>query len=144
MAGQFSAVVNHETLLEIARAELHAHVEKKDDVGKAVAAPPQRRRELLQFGHTLAHYERPQIVKYAERQQHEPIVIEVLVRIDHGRWSLLDPSRLSPLAFRVLFVGLVTLALASVDRLLALGYLTRRESLEERIFALERWLLLDG
>lgn len=142
MAGQFFGVVDHEALLEVARAKLHSHVQEEDEVGEAVAAQPDGRRYLLELGHALSDDQRPEIVEDAAREHHEPVVVEVLVRIDHGFGWPLGPSRPSASSAGVLVVGLVALALGSVDRLLAFGYLSRGEPLEEGVLALEGRLLL--
>lgn len=143
MAGQLLAVVNHEALLEIAGAKLDAHVEEEYEIGKAVAAEPERRCHFLKLRHTLPDDEGPEIVEDTGGQQHEPVVVKVLVRIDHSfRWFL-RPTWPASSAARVLVVGLVALALARIYRLLALGYLSGGEALEKGILALERWLFLN-
>lgn len=43
----------------------------------------------LELGETLAHDQRPQVVQHARRHQHQPIKMEILVRIDDGA-ALLD------------------------------------------------------
>ena len=144
MTGQFLAVVHHQSLLEVAGTKLHRHVQKEHKVRETVAGEPRGRRHRLQFRQALPHDQRPQIVQHATGQQHQPVIVKVLVWIHHGlRWFLRPPGPSPTTSARILVVGGVTFALARVQRLLTLRYLSGGKSLEKRVLAFQRRLLLD-
>lgn len=68
MTGQFSAIVDHQTLLEVAGAKLHRHVQEEHHVGETVAGEPGGRRQRLQLRQTLTDDQRPEVVKDTGRQ----------------------------------------------------------------------------
>lgn len=132
VAGQLSAVVDHQALLQIAGAYLHRHVQEENEIGEAVAGEPGGGRQRLQLRQALTNDQRPEIVENAGRQQHQPVIIKVLVRIDDGFGRFLGPPwpSTAPTA-GLLVVVRVALALAGVEGLLTLRYLPGRESLQE-------------
>lgn len=127
MAGEFLAVVDHEALFQVPCTKLHGHVEEENDVGKTVTTKPHSWRQLLQLGQTLTHNQRPQIVKHAKRQHHQPVEVEVLVRVHHRSRRLLQFCASATTTVRAP-VTLGRLRLGSVQRLLTLRQVSRRET----------------
>jgi len=69
-------------LLEVSRPELDDDVQHEDRVGQVVGRQPHGLGELLKLREALSDDQRPHVVQHAQRQDHEPVEVEVLVRVD--------------------------------------------------------------
>lgn len=83
VASQLPGVVHHQALFQVTGAELYGHVQQEHNVTERVHGRPPAGRHALQLRQALPNYRRPQVVQRAAGQHHQPVEVEVLVRVDH-------------------------------------------------------------
>lgn len=122
VAGQLASVVHHQPLLQVTGAELDGHVQQEHDVAERVHGRPPAGRHALQLGQALPDDGRPQVVQRAPGEHHEPVEVEVLVRVDHGPRQLVllpaQPAFPAHVLDVVLRTGTALAVIAGVQRLL--------------------------
>lgn len=122
VAGQLPGVVHHQTLFQVTGAELHGHVQQEHDVAERVHGRPPGGRHALQLGQALPDDGRPQVVQRAAGQHHQPVEVEVLVRVDHRPRQLVllpaQPALPAHVLDVVLRTGTALAVVARVQRLL--------------------------